>query len=152
MKPILKKNTKYYQGYYKLKNPQKYVGDPNNVIYRSGLEKRFLKYLDENPDIIKFTSEELVVPYVSPVDNRVHKYFIDMVIETVNGERFAIEVKPSSQTKQPQKPSKQTRRYLTECVTWSVNNAKWESATKFCQSRNMKFVILTEQHLPKILD
>lgn len=151
-KPKLKKNNKYYQGYYTLKNPKKYVGDPNNVIYRSGLEKRYYKYLDENPDITKFSSEELVVPYVSPKDGKIHRYYIDSVVETINGERFAIEIKPASQTQEPKKPSRQTQSYVNKKIEYEVNKAKWAAATKFCKAQGMKFVILTERNLPKILD
>ena len=153
MKPKLDKagKKKYYQGIYKLKNPEKYIGDPNNVIYRSGLEKRWYKYVDENPDIVKFASEEMYVPYISPVDGRMHRYFIDMMIETINGEKFAIEIKPESQTKEPKKPSRQTKRYITEAITYQVNLAKWDAATKFCQSKGMKFIIITDKMLPKVL-
>jgi hypothetical protein len=143
-----------YKGRYKPKNSSKYDGDPTNIIYRSLLERRFMVYCDTNSSILKWSSEEIVVPYVSPVDNRWHRYFVDFWIQykDSNGNLRAslIEVKPMSQTKEPKRlePGKKpTRRFISEVMTWGVNQAKWKAATNYCQDRKWDFKILTEKDL-----
>lgn len=144
-----------YKGRYKPKNYQKYKGDPTNVIYRSLLERRFMEYCDEKAWILEWSSEEVIVPYLSPLDNRYHRYFVDfwMKYKDKNGNIKAvlIEVKPYSQTFQPVRKNtpkgKPTRRFLNEVATWSVNQAKWQAATEYCKDRNWEFKILTEKEL-----
>lgn len=141
-----------YKGKYKPQNPQKYDGDPTNIIYRSLLERRFMVYCDTKPNIIKWSSEEVVVPYVSPLDNRVHRYFVDFMIQYRDSKgvlkTVLIEVKPKSQTSAPKKPEgKPTRRFINEVKTWGVNQAKWNAASEYCQDRNWEFKILTEKDL-----
>lgn len=139
------------KGRYKVKNPSKYKGDPTNVIYRSSLELKLMNYLDMHPDVIEWSSEELIIPYVSPLDNRVHRYFPDFCIKRKdkggNVDKIVIEVKPYCQTMPPTKKTKVTRRYLTEVKNWGINNAKWEAAKRFCGDRNWKFTILTEKEI-----
>lgn len=143
-----------YRGRYKPKNPSKYDGDPTNIIYRSLLERRFMVYCDTNSSILKWSSEEVVVPYVSPLDNRWHRYFVDFWVQyrDSNGtlKSSLIEVKPLAQTKEPKRvPSgtKPTRRMLTEIMTWGVNQAKWQAAKEYCNDRKWDFKILTEKDL-----
>ena len=141
-----------YKGRFKPKNPQKYKGDPTNIIYRSLLERRFMVYCDTNSSILEWNSEEIVVPYKSPIDNRWHRYFVDFWIryKDRNGVIRAslIEVKPHKQTLEPAKlVGKQTRRYLNEVMTWGVNQAKWKAATEYCLDRNWDFKLLTEKQL-----
>ena len=143
-----------YKGKYKPVNPSKYKGDPTNIIYRSLLERRFMVYCDLKPSILEWSSEEIVVPYKSPIDNRWHRYFVDFWIRyrDRNGTLRAclIEVKPHSQTMEPRKKedgTKPTRRYLKEVMTWGVNQAKWEAATQYCLDRKWEFKILTEKNL-----
>jgi len=148
---------KYHQGYFKPRKPTKYKGDPTNVIYRSGLELRLMKFLDENDNILKWSSEEFFIPYRSPIDGRVHRYFPDFWVrkKAPNGviEDVLIEVKPSSQCKPPSISKKNTpkgrvsRRYLNEVKTWGINSAKWEAAEAFCRKKDWKFVIMTEKDL-----
>lgn len=142
---------KYHQGIFTPKNANKYVGDSSNIVYRSGWEKKLFIWLDNNPSIIKWFSEELVIPYVSPVDGRVHRYFVDVGMEykTNRGEikRAIIEVKPYAQTKMPEQRKKTTQKYLTEVQTYAVNKSKWMAATEWAKQNGFDFVILTEKEL-----
>lgn len=140
-----------YRGLFKPSNPQKYVGDYKNIIYRSSWECRVMNWLDKNPDIISWASEELSIPYFSPVDNRWHRYFPDFLVKvkTRDGKlkTMMLEVKPHKQTKEPEKKKRVTKQYLNEVMTWGVNQAKWKAATEYCLDRGWEFKILTEQHL-----
>jgi hypothetical protein len=140
-----------YKGKFHPKHPQKYKGDPTNIIYRSLWEMRFMRYLDQHPSVIFWASEEVIVPYVSPVDKRVHRYFPDFWVKmkaqdgTINN--VLIEIKPHQQTKIPVKPQKLTRKFINEARTYSVNQAKWKAAEQFCRDRNWQFKVLTEKEL-----
>lgn len=142
-----------YKGKYKVRNRDKYVGEVDNVVYRSSWERRFMVYADTNPNVVKWNSEELVIPYVSPVDNKVHRYFPDFWIEVKDTggstNHIVIEVKPKGQTGPPKmgKTAKSKYRYLRELKTWKVNEAKWDVAREFCADRKWQFKILTEDHL-----
>lgn len=140
-----------YQGYFKPKNPHKYKGDPTNIIYRSSWELKLMKYLDERKDVVKWGSEEIVIPYRSPIDGKVHRYFPDFIVTKINKdgiqETALIEVKPKSQTQPPKRQNKITKRYLTEVKTWGVNEAKWRAALEYCKDRGWTFHIFTEKEL-----
>jgi hypothetical protein len=140
-----------YKGKFKPKNYQKYKGDPTNIVYRSLLERRFMVYCDEKPWVLEWSSEEIIVPYKSPIDNRWHRYFVDFWIKyrKSNNEikTLLIEIKPDSQTRPPTKKDKVTRRFLTEVQTWGINQAKWKAASEYCLDRNWEFKILTEKDL-----
>ena len=142
---------KTYKGFFRPKNPQKYMGDPTNIIYRSRWELKLMMYLDDHRDVIKWGSEEVVIPYRSPIDGRVHRYFVDFVVTKINKEgkreTSLIEVKPAAQTKPPERQTKKTKRYLTEVMTWGVNEAKWNAAREFCEDRGWTFHIFTEKEL-----
>jgi hypothetical protein len=141
--------AKYHQGRYTPKNPEKYVGDVNNIVFRSSWEKKFLLWADSNPSVLKYGSEEFVVKYMSPVDMREHRYFVDFVImvKTRSGEikKYAVEIKPEAQTLPP--VTKNKKRLLTETMTYAVNQAKWAAADKVCRKIGMEFIVLTEKHL-----
>lgn len=149
--------AKYYQGRYKPKNPHKYMGDPTNIIYRSGWEFKLMRYLDVHPDVVQWGSEELVIPYRSPIDGRLHRYFPDFIVKQINKEgkkeTILIEVKPKAQTVPPDISKKNTatgrvsRKFLNEVKTWGVNSAKWKAAEEFCKDRGWKFQIMHEDHL-----
>jgi len=140
-----------YSGQFKPSNPQKYVGDYKNIIYRSSWEARVMNWLDKNPSIVSWASEEVVVPYISPVDGRWHRYFPDFVVKVKdkNGtlKTMMLEVKPKKQTKEPEQQKRVTKRYITEVTTWGVNQAKWKAATEYCLDRNWEFKLITEDHL-----
>ena len=124
----------YKQGFFKPKFPKKYRGDPTNIVYRSGWEKKVMQSLDDNLNVTSWGSEEIVIPYRSPVDNRIHRYFVDFIVEVVGkdgGKRtILIEVKPAAQTQEPKRPKRNTKRYLTEVMTYGVNQAKWNADRK----------------------
>ena len=141
-----------YKGKYIPINPKKYVGNSSQVIYRSLWERKLMVYCDRNDNIIEWGSEEVIVPYRSPWDGKMHRYFPDfyMKVKQTNGthKKFIIEVKPKAQCKEPTKTTKRkTRKWYKEVQTWGINQAKWKSATDYCENRGMEFKILTEDHL-----
>ena len=143
---------KRYKGKYKIKNPNKYLGNPTNIIYRSLMERRFMEWCDSNDKCYKWSSEEVVIPYISPIDNKQHRYFPDFLIQTPKG-WFLIEVKPLTQSRPPKKlvvenlELKKKRRYIKSVQTWLVNEAKWKAATKVCEKKGWSFQILPEKQL-----
>lgn len=139
---------KYKQGVFKPINREKYKGSVP-IIYRSSLELKLMHWLDNNDKITKWGSESIVVPYISPKDNRVHRYFVDFNFSmTRDGiiKKYLVEVKPSSQTKPP-KQKKNTKTYLYESMQYGVNNAKWQAAKDWCDKHDHEFIIFTEKHL-----
>lgn len=142
----------YQQGKYQPQNPKKYVGDITNIIYRSSWELRVMQWMDENPDVECWGSEELTIPYRSPVDQRIHRYFVDFVVKfkTPTGTQVALlEVKPESQTQPPKQTKRKRRKTLIyEAQEYAVNLAKWSAAERFCADRRWKFMVLTEKNLP----
>jgi hypothetical protein len=140
-----------YKGKFRPNSPQKYTGDPTNIVYRSMWEFKFMRYLDSHPDVIKWASEELTIPYRSPIDGKIHRYFPDFFVRKKNPqgmiESLLIEIKPAGQTKEPVKKKNINRAYINEVATWGVNQAKWEAAKSFCEDRKWKFLILTEKEL-----
>lgn len=140
-----------YSGIFRPKNPEKYAGDHTNIIYRSTWEARVMTWLDNNPNILTWASEELIVPYVSPVDGRWHRYFPDFLVKvkTQNGQTktMMLEVKPKKQTQEPLQQRRVTKRYITEVATWGVNQAKWKAAQEYCLDRGWEFKLITEDHL-----
>lgn len=140
-----------YSGRFTPKNPQKYVGDSKNIIYRSSWECKVMSWLDQNDDVVSWASEELIVPYVSPVDNRKHRYFPDFIIKvkTRDGtmKTMMLEVKPKKQTIKPEVRKRVTKQYINEVTTWGVNQAKWKAATEYCMDRGWEFKLITEDHL-----
>jgi hypothetical protein len=135
-----------YKGIYKVKDPSKYSGDHTNVIYRSLWERNVFRWCDQNPDVLKWVSEEIVVPYYYPLDKKYHRYFVDLKFITKQG-TFLVEIKPKAQTKPPKKPSRQTPRYLTEAATYVKNQCKWKAATDYAKDRGWSFVIWTEDEI-----
>lgn len=143
--------TNYKQGLYKLKNPKKYKGDPYNVVYRSSWELRAFKWLDDNPHVIEWGSEELVIEYISPIDNRRHRYFPDLIVKVKkfdgNIVTYVIEIKPYAQTIEPKPKKRVTKNYINEVCTWGINSAKWAAAKDYCRHRDWEFKLLTEKEL-----
>lgn len=140
-----------YSGRYRPSNPSKYKGDPTNIIYRSLWERKFMVWCDKNENILEWGSEEIIIPYIDPVDGRVHRYFPDFYIRartrTGGVAKFIIEIKPAKQTVAPKKQRRITKKYLTEVKTYAVNDAKWKAAKEYCDDRRMQFLILTEKEL-----
>lgn len=143
----------FLQGRYQPKNPQKYKGDPNNIVFRSSWELVAFKFCDLHPAIKFWSSEETVIPYVSPADNRVHRYFMDLKVWTSKPDSeelqiSLIEIKPSAQLKEPRKSkSAKESTYINALQTWYVNSAKWDAARKLCEKEGWQFVFWTEKEL-----
>jgi hypothetical protein len=147
-----------YKGRFRPVNPQKYRGDPTNIVYRSLWEFKFFKFIDLHPDVVWWQSEEVAIPYLSPIDGKMHRYFPDVIlhkkIEEDKFETIMIEIKPEGQTRPPDISKKNktpsgriSRRYLNEVKTFGINDAKWKAARQYCAGRNWKFEIMTEKHL-----
>jgi hypothetical protein len=140
----------YKQGIFTPKYPEKYIGDVKNIQFRSGWELKFMNWADTNLSVVKWCSEELVIPYFSPVDMKMHRYFPDFIMEVQdrNGatKKYVVEVKPSAQTLPP-KQNRNKKRLLEETKTYAVNNAKWDAAKSWCQEKGFEFIIITEKHL-----
>ena len=136
---------------YKPKSPTKYAGDSNNIICRSSWERRFCNWCDTNESILEWGSEEFWIPYLSPIDNRTHRYFPDFIIKvkesTGDIKTYVIEVKPKRQTRPPIKKKRVSKSYLYEIKTYSVNQAKWNAASEWCKDRKIEFKIITENEL-----
>jgi hypothetical protein len=138
----------YYKGKYRVRNRDKYVGDADNVVYRSSWERAAIKWLDHNPNIEYFAVEEIVVPYICETDRRVHRYFLDLWFKTTDGKTYIIEIKPKKETTPPKKPKRgSTRRYLSESLTYVKNQSKWKAATEFAKDKGWHFEIWTEDTL-----
>ena len=133
------------------KNPSKYKGDLSNISYRSGYELKFMNWCDLNSDVLEWGSEEVVIPYRSPLDNRVHRYFVDFLVKVKQTDNtckmILVEVKPYRFTQEPKIPKRRTKRFINEVKQWGVNLAKWESATEFCIDRGWEFKLITEKEL-----
>ena len=136
---------------YKPLNPKKYQGNPNNIICRSSWERKFCMWADRKDNVVSWASEEINIPYISPKDNRVHKYYPDFLIKVKESNNriktYVVEVKPKKQTMPPKKRSKITKSYIYECQTYAVNQAKWRAASEFCKDNRIEFKIITEDEL-----
>jgi hypothetical protein len=139
-----------YKGWFKPRNPQKYKGDSNGIVYRSSWELRVMKYLDDNPAVIWWASEELPIRYISPIDNKVHRYFPDFIVRTKRKDgqetTMVLEVKPYRQTQMPVQ-KRRTQKFINEIATYAVNQEKWKAADLFCKEHGWQFKLITEKEL-----
>ena len=140
-----------YKGRYRPSNPKKYKGDSSNIISRSLWERKFMVYCDNQTKILEWGSEEIVLPYRSPIDNKVHRYYPDFYIKVreSNGKikRYIIEIKPKKQTVEPKMKKRKTKGYIYEVYEYAKNQAKWKAAEEFCKDRMWEFKVLTEDEL-----
>lgn len=142
-----------YKGLFNPKNPDKYKGNPSNIIYRSRWELMVMSRFDLDPNVIWWSSEETIIPYRSPLDNKYHRYFVDFTVKLKTSEgktkTVLIEVKPSAQTKPPiiEESKKKSRKYINEVMRWGINSAKWKAAKDYCKDRGFEFMIMTEAEL-----
>ena len=146
------RDSKYNQGRFHPQNPEKYKGDIQNIIYRSSWELKFMQWCDRNPNVIEYASEEFCIPYLSPIDNRVHRYFPDFImkVKEQSGEikKYIIEIKPKRQTIPPvQTSKKRTKTFINEIKTYVVNEAKWKAAEEWCKDHLLEFKVITEDQL-----
>ena len=140
---------KSYKGLIKPTHPKKYVGNTNQIVYRSLLERKFMRYCDLNDDIIYWASEELPIRYFNPLDKKYHRYFPDFVVKTIKNEKYMVEIKPSRQVDKPKTPKRKTRSYMIESFNYIKNQAKWQAAKSYCSDNGMEFKIITEKDLGK---
>ena len=147
----MSRDGKFRQGRFNPQNPEKYLGDVRNIIYRGSWELRFLRWCDQNVNIIEYGSEEFFIPYISPVDNRVHRYYPDFIIKVRHKDksikRYVVEVKPDKQTRPPKQGKRVTKSFIYETKTYAVNQAKWKAAQEWCKDRLLEFKIITEKEL-----
>lgn len=139
-----------YHGLFRPKHPEKYQGDPNNIVFRSLWERKFFLYCDSTKNVLTWASEEFYIPYVSPVDGKLHRYFPDvwMEVRTSTGTKaFLVEIKPKKQSKPPEQPKRKGKRYLREAMNYAVNQAKWQAAQEFCRTKGWTFMVVTEKEL-----
>lgn len=141
-----KRHKVYHKRKYVPMFPEKYAGDPTNIIMRSSWETRFALWCDRNPAIVKWSSEETVIPYLSPVDGKMHRYFVDFKIKTKDNRVFLVEIKPQKETVMPKKSNNKVK-YLEESKKFLVNQAKWKYAEEYAKDRNYNFIVLTEKEL-----
>jgi hypothetical protein len=139
-----------YSGRYPVADPKKYDGDSTKVYYRSLWERQVFKWCERNPQVLRWSSEETVIPYKCKTDNRIHRYFVDVKIKLDTGETYLIEIKPKKETIAPKKPARQTKKYVTEVMTYVKNQSKWEAAEEYCMQRGWKFVVWTEDTLKSL--
>lgn len=137
-----------WKGPYKVQNPSKYKGDPTQVVYRSRPELVYMMRLDSDPDVIEWSSESIIIPYIDPNDNRWHRYFPDFYVKRSDGTTIIQEYKPQTQVDRPAKPRGGiTKKFLAEASVWMKNQAKWEAARTYCAKRGWAFEVLSESHL-----
>jgi hypothetical protein len=140
-----------YKGKYKIKNPQKYKGDPTNIVWRSLWERKYMKYLDSNDSILEWSSEEIFIWYKSPLDGRPHRYFPDFYVKEQMSDgsiqKYLVEIKPQKQLSPPKEPKRRTKGYITEVMEFAKNQSKWKYAREWCDDRQYGFKILTENEL-----
>ena len=142
---------KSYKGKYYPLNPKKYKGNPSQVVYRSLWERKLMVYCDKNEKVLEWGSEEIIIPYMSPKDGRLHRYFPDfyMKVKETDGriKKYVIEVKPLKQCSPPKKPKRQTKGYIREAFEYAKNQAKWKEAREWCADRQWEFKVVTEKEL-----
>jgi hypothetical protein len=141
----------YHKRRYKPIFPEKYEGDPTNIVMRSSWETRFALWCDRNPAVVKWSSEETIIPYRCQTDNKLHRYFVDFRIKVKQTDgslkTYIIEIKPDAQTRPPEFPGRKTKKFMTEAFTFVKNQSKWKAAEQWCLDRGYEFKILTEREL-----
>lgn len=135
-----------HSGRYTVINPAKYKGDPTNVIFRSLWELYCFQWCDTSSSVKEWVSEEIVVPYLYEVDQKYHRYFIDLKITFADNSTVLVEIKPEKETVQPKRPDR-SKRYITEALTYVKNQCKWKAADEYAKDRGWKFQIWTEKTL-----
>lgn len=138
--------SKYTQGFFTPKNPEKYVGNIQKIRYMSSWELHLNQFFDNNPNVLRWSSENIAIPYIKPTDGKIHKYYPDYWVEyrTKDGKiiQEIMECKPLQQTKKPRSNHKHV---LYESVMYAINQAKWAAAVQWCEARGIRFRIVTEK-------
>jgi hypothetical protein len=152
VKPVIrKKNSRYSQGIFNPRHPEKYRGSLP-IYYRSNMELNALRMLDNNPNVLTYGSESVIIPYTSPLDGRLHRYFVDLVaaLKDKTGiiKKLLIEVKPSKMLLPPVFSNrKSVNTLLYENKQYALNMAKFDAAKQWCKKHNYIFIILTEREI-----
>jgi len=150
---------KFKQGYYKLENPFKYLGDPNKIIFRSSWEYKLMRYCDLTKKVLEWSSEPIAIKYISPLDNKQHNYFIDFYLKVGLDDKteikYLVEVKPikdylNRPLLEGKKTPKKLKVYEEQLKTYLVNNAKFNYAVRYAESIGMKFIILNDNNLKNL--
>lgn len=136
-----------HKGRYKPENPEKYRGDVTNIVWRSSWELRMFKRLDRDPNVVSWSSEEIVITYKDQSSGKMRRYFPDVAFKRSDGKKFLVEIKPLKETIPPTKTGKSERRFMTECVTYAKNRSKWAAAERWCEQRGYTFLLITEREL-----
>ena len=139
-----------YKGQFTPKYPKKYIGDPSKITYRSMWERNVMKWLDEKANVEEWGSEELAIPYEHPIRGGRARYYPDFIIKFPDGTMKVVEIKPKKETVKPEKPSRQTKKYLNEVMTFAINSQKWEAAEEVCKKNGLIFEIWTEDTLAEM--
>ena len=145
-----RKHTQYKQGLYTPVNKEKYKGR-GTPRYLSSWELKFFKWCDSNSNVLEWSSESVIIPYINPLDKKAHRYFVDNVVILKEGNtitKYLIEIKPKRQTIKPTTHgNKKQTTILYENMTYIKNIAKWEAARRWCSKKGYKFQIITEDNL-----
>ena len=153
----VKPNGKYRSGLYEPINPEKYIGDPHNIICRSSWEFRFCKYCDSNEKILKWSSEPLQIPYYNPLDKKEHTYHVDFYMKVLKDDGtqsdWIVEIKPEAQYKKPELSQPHTlpklKAYNEKMQLWITNQSKFKAAREWASKRNYNFGVIDENFLFK---
>lgn len=142
---------KTYKGQYTPQNPQKYKGKVGNITFRSSWERRVMFWLDTQESVLQWSSEETIIPYLSDLDGKIHRYYVDFwaLVRKHDGttHQVLLEVKPHKETVVPSKRGKKPERYAAEVKTYVVNRSKWRAAMEYCAKRGMSFLLVDEHTL-----
>lgn len=136
--------SKWAQGFYDVMNPSKYVGK-GKPRYRSGWEFSFMKFCDNNDNVLQWASESLSIPYRHPLTGKMTNYVPDFLIvyrtrdNTIKAE--LIEIKPKKQSVIEDKMSSRDRAVV------AINYAKWDAATKWARKNGITFRVITESDM-----
>ena len=121
----------HFEGKYTPKNPEKYFGNVNQIIYRSSWERLFMVYCDKKENILRWSSEEIKIPYIHDKKNRT--YYPDFWVYMVDKDNAPVEKLIEIKTHYQR--------------TMKVNKAKWSAAEEYCQENDMEFLVMTEKEL-----
>lgn len=137
-----------HKGFFKPRNPHKYNGDPTQIFFRSSWEIKMMRRLDEDDNVLSWSSERIIIPYRDRATGRLRRYYPDFWFKRYDQKMFIVEVKPLKETVAPVKtPGKSEKRFITEAKTFATNQSKWEAARRFCDQRGWEFLVITEREL-----
>ena len=144
-------NYSKHVGKYKVTNKSKYVANLQEVVYRSSWELNYMKYLDRQPNVLEWGSENVIIPYYNQIEKKTRRYYVDFYVKVQNPDgiikQYILEIKPASQCRPPKKRNRISTKYKNEIKTFIVNQCKWTAARKWAEKRGIEFKILTEKEL-----